>query len=218
MVKAKVVKLNNKSRKGTFIYIKENKIPGRYYKYDPKIPIEAYTTFYLSKQNPNMITPSAKTFKKQYKTPKKSTIKRKSVNINKAFKKGISSVTIKNARQISHFKVKKAYKTLLEPLVRDTGILNLITQDTNINKLKNRFQHKILFKNEKGKLLAEGEIIGKTTKDVIKDLKKIMKPKTELRDDYTNNIKLLKNKGYKYSHLNNGKLASIDLEIIFRKG
>jgi hypothetical protein len=51
MVNVKILQLNNKSRKGTYVYVKLPKAKGSYYKFDENVPIDAYVEYYKDRNN-----------------------------------------------------------------------------------------------------------------------------------------------------------------------
>lgn len=209
-IKSKIVLLNNKTRKGQYVYIKEPKKPARYYKYIPSISINEYKEYYMAKKDKTKIAINPK--RKKHKK-----IQQKTYNLNKSIGSGINKVYIKNIKEQNNYKIKKAYKDLLNPLVADKEILQIITQDTNINKIKHRFEYKVWYINDKGDKIGIANKIGTTIKEIQKDHKKIIKGES-ITDGSLGKIReLMKKKGYKYQHYLNSKLDRIDLEIIFRK-
>ena len=100
LMTTKIVKLNNKSRQGLYMYIKKAKQGGRYYKYNPTITIDDYKTHYetvtIQKKKHRLPTPKKTTQKKitQPKTKTKNIFK-KTTNEIEIYNTKITDITLK---------------------------------------------------------------------------------------------------------------------------
>lgn len=162
----KIKELNNKSRKGLYVYIKNEGNVGRYYKIDsPMENLKPYEVHYNKKY---MKKESSKLGEiKKYYQDKKPIAEHKTKygrrSIKSVFKKGISKIKISDVHRIDNITVNKKNKELLSKIVKDQDILNILIQNENLNKLKFRFNHILSFKDEDGKIIGQDTIIGKMT-------------------------------------------------------
>lgn len=203
----KLTKLNNKSRKGLYVYIKKKGGHGRYYKYTGKIgEFEAYKEQYKTK--------SRKTAKKYLKEIEKRP------EINKIIKKGITTAEIENATKINRTTIIKKRKELLKSLILDKQILKQMSTDQNFNKLKSRLEYRIKIKDKKGNTLITANKFNQTIEETINELIK-SKPEgqTARKTKTTPFADHLKQKGWnEVKTIKEGTIEKISMTIIFRKG
>lgn len=218
----KIVELNNKSRKGTYIYIKE-KGKAKYYKYEEDIPIDAYLIQARSgkKTTKGLMQKYAKVETRQGKELQQyiEQIRRRG-SLQKQIKKGMGQVTIKNVEKATQATINRAKRKLLQHLILDKQLLDIITQDHNLDKLKERFEYRIKVKDKEGKTLVTGNKFNQTIKQTIQEIntgiKKGMNTSTEITDEVR---KTLKQRGWKDTKtVKTGITRTTDLTIIFRKG
>lgn len=215
----KIVELNNKSRKGTHIYIKQKGKPARYYKYDGGT-IDPYKLYYED-TNKKTKKGTLKTYKNRQikKTKKGKWTLAKPLTIGKTIKKGIKKTTIKDLHNTARPQEEKKIKQLLKPLVYDTDILKIITEEENMKKLVTRYEYRANLIGTHGQTLATVTHMGrKTPRTVYKELKELLKRGTTIKPNYPQIANLLKNQGYRYNPIDEGELARIDITTIFRKG
>lgn len=115
----KIVTLNNKSRKGKYIYAyKDGK--GRYIRYKEAAKL------------------ARKAMKKAERTA------RRGITPRKAFKKGLTRARL-DIHTAGNAETREAYIKLFKPLVRDAGLLRFLTEnvDGNPGPLRTRFRHDI---------------------------------------------------------------------------
>ena len=154
MVNIEFRELNNKSRKGTYIYIKEKNKRGVYLKYVTGSPIDAYRQYYVDRYVKKKKQVSIKKYVNAYSNPsvKRTNKSRNRVNrqveqylgklkrsgrsINSSFKKGISQASISDRRQLSSGVMRNASRELLSSLVLDKDLLDILTSSENMRKLK----------------------------------------------------------------------------------
>lgn len=219
--------LNNKARKGSYIYVKLKKgIRGRYFREEEGLQPEDYLTVAQGK-----IEYKRGGIKKLLERPEnfEKAIKRRKT-VETLLKKGYSETHIKNALTISPHKMKESLKELLKERVKDDWLINILTQDDNIRKYKKRLGYDITLKGNEGQEIAVLSHFGKKTpNDVVKDVKIMIKGQGKEQievTDYTSAngtqgsdlSKLAKSKGYSYSPKTNGKVRSVSVKISFRKG
>lgn len=193
----KLTTLNNKSRKGVYVYIKKQKAHARYYKY---------------KGTPGEF----QAYKKQFTTKKRQTAKkyltriRKRPTIQKTIKKGITTTTIQNATNANNTTINNAKKRLLQKLILDKKLLNIITKDENFNKIKDRLEYRITAKDQNNKTSLTTNTFNKTIQEVINQTKKDLLNK---KPEYIN----LKGNWTGTRTWEGGTIKKINIQIIFRK-
>lgn len=207
-MKIKEKKLNNKGRKGIYIYIKDKGKPGRYYKKREGLDITNYVAFYeggvrykkAGVTNIDNIDRTKAFRKKLKKYPK----------IDNFIKKGETSTKESLVKNIDRAKVKRIYKEMLKPLVNDEEILDLLSDESNINKLKHRIEAYITIGNEEKGQSVTFITHGKTITNIISDFKVV---KTNLLGG---NIIQLKNKGYKVFNVRSVNIKSYDKSVVIK--
>lgn len=232
----KLVELNNKSRKGTYIYVRSKGKPSRYYKYKG-IPIDIYQEHYIdkyiSKKGKLEIRRREKRFYEQtYKTSKglkkqaKGYVKEisKTPTINQTIKKGITEVTITNIHTANERTIKRKLMTLLKDLVLDKKLLAMLIKPENIKKIKHRFEYIAEIKNTDNNTIAKLKKFNITPDQALKELKETTKTGEELGNEtYTTGTQnKLEKVGWNQENLQkkymNDTIKKIDMKIIFRKG
>lgn len=136
-------------------------------------------------------------------------------------KRGISHVIIENPQNATPTQIREAYKKLLENHITDKQMLEIMVQESNMKKLATRLEHRIEIRTQDNKLIGTYNTIGtKTTHQVSYDIRKTKgtKPGENIRGKYPKDVNDMKNKGYEYTHSNDGTINKIIMEIIFRKG
>lgn len=198
----KIKELNNKTRKGIFVYAKQEGKRGKYYKLEKGKTARQYRQEYEGKT-----------------TAKKG--RRKRTIIDEEIKTGLTEATINNGLTITRLGIHKATMKTLKPLVKDQGILKILAMNENITKIKHRFEHRIEILSGR-KITATGKIFNKTTEEVANETRKAY-----LEKDYTDQLDtndivgILKTKyGYDMKRETNkrNKVTAIRIRIIFRKG
>ena len=130
---AKLTELNNKTRKGTYLYLKQPKKPGKYYKLQQNTNTTAIKKHYTTNQ------------KKPY-TKYLQQIKKKPT-INKAIKKGITTTTTKNILNATNKTIKKVNQKSIKTLVKDKDLLKIVSKEENLKKIRHRYEHRITLTN-----------------------------------------------------------------------
>ena len=198
--------LNNKSRKGEYVYIKHGKKRASYYKIKD-IPLESNIDYYVSLYQGNIgkgvkgKSDRQKQLRQQITSEdilKKAKVQKRA--IDKIIGKGIWSTQISSAFNKSPQEIKETYKELLFKAIlsRDKQTLDLLIQDENIQKLKNRFEFKINILDSNGKNLVYLEKLGgKDIQEVIADMKKFFGRGKDISGYEPSGIK---EAGYNYQH------------------
>lgn len=215
-INIRLVELKNKSRLGTYVYIKAEGERGRYYKYNQFTKIdklkEYYKNRFLKKQEKKQAKEKADKYVEKIK---------KQPDINKLIKKGISTSTIINGLKATRKEIDNAKKELLHELVIDKGILETLTKEENLKKIKKRLEYRLTFKDKNGDTIGTAGTFNKTPEQVIRELKKITKTEELIatKGRYGTEIgEKLENAQYtKYNHLKDGNLKTVKIQIIFRK-
>jgi len=169
LLKHRLTRLKNKSRKGIYIGIRDKELKKeRLYKWYPEYGIQYYKEQY-----------KAGTIKKRKKGVKAKGWQQKEQYLRKIkkrgrmdewLKKGMGTAEITNISKIDRYKIKGVYKEMIKPLLSeryksDNLILNVFSTEENIKKLKERIEIEITIsgeENEEIKLNA----IGKTLEEI----------------------------------------------------
>lgn len=237
MVK-KLVELNNKSRKGLYLYIKEKGKPARYYKYngqrnEKKVLTEYYNERYLQKKKTKRVTHYkksrlAKTRKKQQ--PKKtSTKKRIQKTIRKAkkigevtqlIKTGVHSVTMNNPHKATNYQQAKKRTEIITKATTDKSNIELLSQEQNFNKLKSRLEIAITGYNEQGDKTISANRYNTTLRQAINEIKKTMLTEQDTRKGFTDPVlENLISKGWKNGQTHKeDRTIALKITITIRKG
>ena len=105
----------------------------------------------------------------------------------------------------------------LAPLVHDELLLNLLIQDTNLQKIKHRLEYRAQYINANQTILGTQTTFNKTPQEVLQQLQTETTQGIKI-DDYHTVAKRLQNKGWnKYQHNTTGHLHRLQLQIILRK-
>lgn len=234
------VNLNNKSRKGLYIYIKSEGSPSRYYKYSGSpIELEATKNYYEDRYVKKKLRgKSKKGYHKAYKsvlhkekTKKRTPVRRqaeqyiaklrKKKPLLSHIKKGLVHRLISNIHNVSDYKLNQVVKSLLKSLVFDKNILELVSTEENLRKLRSRFEHRVKVKDNKGKTLINANIFNKTPKEVKELLTKGLKKQEHVdgQDRSGSVVRKMKEIGFNVDPTGNtGNLNRIEVAIIFRRG
>ena len=139
-------------------------------------------------------------------------------------KKGISSTILKNADKSNSIQIKKAGYDLIKPLVLDDILAKIISEPSNMEKLKKNLHYELIGRgNENNILFAKSftrninEIVEKIG-NIFKD--NIFITEGDLINNYHRIFGLLKQNGFQSESIkltNSGMINQIDLKIIFRK-
>ena len=236
MVNVKIKRLNNKSRKGLYIYIKQKGKRGAYYKYKGDEVVDAYRQYYVDRYVKKKPKGSLGQYIKGYKLRVEgrrvkrtaitrqadryiAKIKKKRPELMKAIGKGIRKAVIRDVRNAGNKQIRSAKLKIMNGLVLDSGLIELILQNENMKKLKDRFDYQVLMIGKGGEQLAETFIHGKTIEDVVMDLKKLIKKGEKIEDHSGNSVvrKLEINKYAKPRVSKEGRIFRTDMVITFRK-
>lgn len=211
----KLVQLNNKSRKGTYIYIRKDG-KSAYYKHDSRNVDEDYINLFNEryiKGNKKAKLPSKKKTNINYYIKKT----KQAPQIDRVINRGVFNVVSNNIRtEAIHIKEKE----LLSQSVKDEGILKILLEDENIKKLQYRFESKIELIGSNNTLLATGSVIGLTPRKLKHILtSEIIDNEYVDAEDYFDKLKeKLSKKGIEMQTLKSGNIQRIKTTFIFRKG
>lgn len=168
-----------KSRKGWqyYVYDKDTK-KGRYYSFrkgSEKIVKKRYEW---------KVKKKGTEFKRKEYLKRLKTYKTKEPTVRQLMKKkeGVSSVIIPDIKKISHSLIVNKQKELLRPFVSDEGILDLLVQEGNMQKLKNRLEHKTIYYDEKNQEIGKSINAGKKT--ILEMLEQLKDAKYNVKADY----------------------------------
>lgn len=235
-IKIKLTELNNKSRKGTYIYIKEQNKKGAYFKYKEGQIIDPFKQYYVDRYIKNKPKGSVQKYVDTYRkrigkeripvTPLSRQADRylkkirKLPTIQQAISRGITNTVIKNALKTTRSETERAKKNLLRNLVLDKDLLNVLVKTENIQKIKTRLEYRIQLQNANGEKIAETVTFNKTPEQVIQELKKGIIIGEGISKGETPKVSnKLQNMGYqKLNIYRNGNIDKIKIHIIFRKG
>lgn len=216
----KLVNLNNKNRKGTYIYIQ-----GRYYKYHGKRgEIEATIQYHKDNKRKNK-KGTRGSYIRKYKKEEKQGIKylkkiKKKGTIEQNIKKGIGKATITNISRTGNTQKKQALRKLLKNLVIDKEIREIMILPENINKLKHRMEYKITFYNDEAEPLLRSSKMNTTIENVLQDTQWVEQQRERIDNTSPQKVtEQLKRTGWKNIQLTKeGNCTHTKLEIKFMKG
>lgn len=208
----KIVTLNNKCRKGTYIYTRRGK-RSHYYKVREGIPNNKVVEHYL-KQLPkirkNKTIAGIKHI--QDKTKKTKTTKKKP--IEQAIKKGIITKATDITRTTRQ-KTNEFSKNIMKQAVKNKKHLKLINTEHNLKKIAHRFEHTIIITGEGGETLATLTKTGITPTQAVSETKGILKQNTEI--DPSKGLREMAEIGWKGTLYNTGTIKRINITTTFRK-
>lgn len=217
------VHLNNKARKGNYVYVKLNKndTPS-YYKRKKGLTKKDYLT---TKQQGIVV--------KKKGAQKRATAQRylqqikKQKTIEHNLGKGITNYTIKNFERINPYGIRVAYLGLLtnkqqgykRAIVKDKQLAEILARRENVEKYKHRLEYTINLKGQKEELLATitSAHKGKTIENIKEEIGKHIKIGMEIKEQGSPNFATTL-KGYNTQRYNTGKVKTIEVKITFRKG
>lgn len=238
-----IKELNNKSRQGTYIYIKKPKQRPSYYKYNENNPIDYYIQYYQSIQErkDKKKGQKTKTYIKEYqetitttKTEEIQTLKEKTKaktdaekylkklkrqyggkTLEKMLKKGIQAIHIKNALKTTNSEIHIANRKLIQDIVLDKKLQDIISNEENMKKLRNRIEHRITIIGNDEEELANLNKVGKTLREAISEIQNTTRKGEEMK--YEKNLNKLKNLGYTLEFKKKGIIKRVELTTILRK-
>lgn len=223
--KIKEVELNNKARKGKYIYISEKGKSGKYYKKNEKLKEKDYIEIYKGE---GLRSKRGGISKEKIKVIRRVK-KKKLVEIEKSLRSGYAQTTVNNANKLTPYGIKTAYMNLLRNkdkvgdklgIVRDKELLDILTRTEDVEKWKHRVLYGIELIGDKGEILAKMTNKNpKTLYTISSELKEIAKEGRELGNEYeANGIKGdAEKKGYNYEGIGKGKIKNIRIKLVFRK-
>lgn len=174
-------------------YIKSKGRPGRYFVYKEGELGDAIVNYYNDKYIKGKTRGNLVQYKKEYESRitgekttsdpylKASVTKQIKDLINKrpkiieSIRTGKSRAIIKKLLSSTRSIIERKKKDMLRPLVLDESLLNIITRDTNLKKIKSRLNYIAKIKNKKGETVAEIKSFNKTPDEVSEELKKAIK-------------------------------------------
>lgn len=225
-IEIKEVQLNNKSRKGSYVYVKEKGRQGRYYKKNPNVSREEYAEVYSKgglRQKRGGVT------KNKVKVIKKRSVK-KLVEIDNVLKDGYAQATVERAEKLTPYGMKTAYMNLLRNkdragdghgIVRDKELLDIITRPEDVEKWKHRIAYEV-------EIIGQGQVLGRMTNQYPKSLgialgeiRELVGVGSEITGyDGQGGVqgKNFGGKGWNFERLSKGRVETIKVKMVFRKG
>lgn len=202
-IKIQLVELDNKSRKGKYIYIKVPRQKARYYKKQEGVSVDNYIKAYEGK---------IRVKKKgvvEYKGKKPADVYVEKVKsrprIDSLISKGISeNAEIGDLKNADRATVRKAYKDMLRPLVKDEKLLDILALEENVEKFKYRIQTKITIVGLDGKIKLTFSGFNKSIDNIFNDFGKIINKKNVYNED----LKKLKEMGYALTEIEGTDIKS----------
>lgn len=218
--KTRTVKLreyNNKSRKGTYVWVKSKDRKGSLYKLREGTKIDDYIKNY--EENKGKRTKTKKTTRRKVNIRRQLKRERKA-KISKTINKGIGRHTITNINNATTQSINKHDQEILKTLVKDKQLLKILGTEENMKKIKNRLEHTIKITGEKGETIATITSIGnKTSREAIEEMKKTISKGTIMDEGYGTMKTRIEEKGYKLNyHARRGMVKNISITSVFRKG
>lgn len=208
-MKKKTVKLNNKSRQGEYVYIKEKNKQARYYKIPENTKKEeAYKA-------------AEEHYTRRDEDKKKKTRTAKTTTINTSIKPGVTQTQIRNILTLNNTHKKEALKELMQN-AKNQETKELLMQEMNQQKIKHRYEHTIEFKDKYGETLFIAKAYNKTINEIEATINKHIKTDQTYeadKTDYISNIKKkLEKEGIEVTdEIKSGNIHSATLKTTFRK-
>ena len=144
--------------------------------------------------------------------------------IEKSLGKGVATHLIKNADKLTSYGIKTSMVSLLtnkqnkfkNAIVRDKLLAEILTRPQNVLTYKHRLEYKIEVLGEGNKTIATMIFAhkGKVLEEVVKDIKDNLKIGMTISGTY----ELKGFEGYNVTKISDGKIKTINLSIVFRKG
>lgn len=230
-MKVNFKEFNNKSRKGTYVYIKEEKKAGRYYKYNVGDSLEGIVAYHKDEKKKGSIT----AYKREYgsvlegKRGKKNKIRAQAQRLKykkhlgkklgSILEKGLGTATIKDLNNATKKELQEAKEQMLKKIVLDPEIRTLVATEENLKKLSKRLQINLIIKGTTGKTLDEIKTYGKTIEEVQEKTKRFLPKGVEVTEKsgspYQQNV--IASQLGKSNVIEEDLLATIVAELIFRK-
>lgn len=233
---------NNKSRKGLYISIKAKGKPQRLYKYTgTQTEIDATKKYYEDKYIKNKpLARSQQTYKKTYeqaitkqkpKDKKRISIYRqanqyinkirKQRSLDEIIRTGIAKATIENPHKKGNYEMKETIKKLLYQIVLDPQLVEILSQENNLEKIKHRFEYTLNIKNEKAETTLIMNKFNENPQKVLNQIKESIQQGENISHAGSKSTTARKLKNYNWKILNQylkeGNLQSTSLLITFRK-
>lgn len=233
-MKTKLVNLNNKSRKGLYLYVKEKGRPARYYKYEGrKDETKVLENYYKRKYKQKKAVEHIRKYKEKRLTKKQSKVKvtvektkkqiskaRKLGEIKDLIKKGVHIVKLDNPHKSTNFQLATLRENIIKKCTTDKTVTKILSEEQNFNKLKNRLEFDIIGYNNEGDKTISATRYGTTLRQAINEIKRTMLIEQETREGFTD--PLLDNliaKGWKNGRTHkNDETVALRMNITIRKG
>lgn len=235
--------MNNKSRKGTYIYIKEKKAKGAYFKLKDEDKTDPFLAYYKDKYIKKTPKGSIKEYVNAFKETAEGTkgartsIRRsaeqylkkvkKGKKIDESIAKGISYYKVRNALTSREAEKREAKEKLFSRLVYDKELLGLLITDENLKKISHRFEYKIRITDRIGTTLATTTGFLRTPDRAIEEIRQNIHEGEEIKYDGFESsstatmptAKRLEAIGYeKLKIIRTGTISGAEITIVFRKG
>lgn len=201
--KIKIVTLNNKSRKGQYIYIRKEGHT-HYYKYQEGIKPKGIVRHYL-KELQRIRRTGTQAGRKILKTKKRP--------IEKQIKRGILETEIKDAR-ITTQNLHKIKEKMFKDSIKNKKLLKTIVKDNNLEKIKHRFEIIATIHGDDGTLATISKT-GITPDQATNQIKNNLRPGEIL--DNSPGMKTMNDLGWDGKLQREGTIKKVSLKIIFRK-
>lgn len=171
-----ITELNNKNRKGTYVYVKEKGKPNSYYKLEGGDYYD-YIEIY-KKSRKTRKGRAAKTRKLRKTLKKKGRISKK----QRAYKSGKKKITraertvyTETTETITKADMLRLEEQLIGSIVGDEEITRIMLQPSNMEKLKHRLTTRITIENKNGEKIAsmdDKELPHKRTDEIVNEIVK----------------------------------------------
>jgi aspartate carbamoyltransferase regulatory subunit len=208
MATIKLVELNNKSRKGIYVYIREKGKHGRYYKYrGMEGEIREYKKQFRSK---------AKGTKKRLTVQKYLKKTKRQIPIKASLNSGVTTAKIKDILKSSQRELHEKKKELIRPLIKDKKILNIMATEENFSKLRTRLEYSVIGTDEKGKKVFTANVWNKTPQEVQQMARKQLEGRTTKFEYWEKHPELTEWKNKRTYE--GGRIKKLNVAVTFRKG
>lgn len=199
--KIKIVTLNNKSRKGEYVYVRKHGHT-HYYKVVPDMEPKGIVKHYL-KQLEKIRTKGTQAGRKLLKPER----------IETQFKPGMPTIEIKDSR-ISTQTLHKMKVQAFKKYIKNKKLLDTTLKDHNLEKVKQRFEVIATIMGDQTTLATISKT-GITPDQAIKEIKTNLKPGEELEE--SPGMREMNERGWTGKLETPGTINKINVKIIFRK-
>lgn len=220
-MKTTLTRLNNKTRKGLYLYIKETGKPARYYKIKDVTTaskaIKHYKKKYTQKTKKEDKTQKKTQKQKKDLTPKKYLHKiRKLGKIKTHYKEGIRYVKTQNIHVQTRTGLQKIREDLIRQAVSNKKLIKILAQDENMRKISASLEYRTNYLNQKGEIIAQTTKFNMTPTQYYNQQQQLIKPGENVESGSKGFQQKMSDAGYQTTVIKPGNISATTTTIILR--